>query len=87
MIQTKTYMNEFVNDIFISACDVGVCVLPDDPHCGTDGTTYSNLCALKHAKCKQPALDLELAYKGECIGWYRIEICIFCNKICHVQKI
>ena len=57
-----------MDGISVSACDVGVCVLADDPHCGTDGTTYSNLCALKHAKCQQPALDLEVAYKGECVG-------------------
>ena len=55
---------------FTSACDVGVCVLVDDPHCGTDGDTYSTLCALKQAKCN--ALELDVAYRGQCLGRYSV---------------
>ena len=52
--------------MIISACDVGVCVVAYDPHCGTDGRPYDNLCSLKQAKCNRPQLDV--AYKGLCLG-------------------
>nr|XP_045624354.1 extracellular protease inhibitor 10-like [Procambarus clarkii] len=39
---------------------------PEDytPVCGTNGATYSNLCSLESAKCKDKTIDL--AYGGQC---------------------
>ena len=43
------------------------------PVCGSDGTTYWNICSLKQAICYEPwKQDLVLDYEGECQGkWYK----------------
>ena len=45
-----------------------VCTANFDPQCGSDGKTYSNACFLAIAQCKNPSLQLKLAYKGQCKG-------------------
>ena len=45
-----------------------VCAANFDPQCGSDGKTYSNACDLKMTQCKNPSLQLQLAYKGQCKG-------------------
>nr|XP_045585762.1 serine protease inhibitor dipetalogastin-like isoform X1 [Procambarus clarkii] len=42
------------------------CTLQYDPVCGTDGKDYSNSCFLGIAACRNPGLNLKIAYKGRC---------------------
>ncbi|XP_072031928.1 uncharacterized protein [Amphiura filiformis] len=46
-------------------CGDVMCPADYDPQCGTDGITYSNLCALQASQCGKPSL--QLAFEGECI--------------------
>nr|CAA56043.1 PAPI I [Pacifastacus leniusculus] len=43
-----------------------ICPLDYNPVCGTDGKTYSNLCALRIEACNNPHLNLRVDYQGEC---------------------
>ena len=50
----------------ISECPIDICPLEKEEVCGTDGTTYNNLCELNKAKCKDSSVAV--AYEGECTG-------------------
>lgn len=56
----------------------GVCTADYDPHCGSDGKTYSNLCELStKSKCEYGVL--RMAYKGKCKGrnFFELKLCYF----------
>ena len=49
--------------LYLSDCGF-VCIPGLPPVCGSDGKTYSDICALKNAQCHDPSLTL--VHEGEC---------------------
>ena len=49
----------------------GACSVAGAPVCAADGRTYAGACALRRAACER-GKALPLAYKGSCIGYYRL---------------
>ena len=45
-----------------------ICNNDYSPVCGTDGTTYSNVCHLTQTACVMESADLIIDYEGECRG-------------------
>ncbi|KAJ8024772.1 Tenascin [Holothuria leucospilota] len=56
----------FISEVFVPVCPM-ICTFEYRPQCGTDGTTYSNPCALEIAQCEGSDETLELAYEGPCV--------------------
>lgn len=46
------------------SCVPQVCTSVEDPYCGSDGTTYLNMCMLENAQCLEP--NLSKAHDGAC---------------------
>ena len=57
----KQHMN--IIPLHLSDCGF-VCIPGLPPVCGSDGKTYSDICALKNAQCHDPSLTL--VHEGEC---------------------
>ena len=56
---------QHMNIIPLNLSDCGfVCIPGLPPVCGSDGKTYSDICALKNAQCHDPSLTL--VHEGEC---------------------
>ena len=71
--------------IGFSDCPIDICSLEKDEVCGTDGTTYKNLCELNKAKCKDNSVGV--AYEGECRGKIMLQAKIGNQDFLHPREI
>ena len=55
------------NALIVTGCPE-TCDNDYSPVCGTDGTTYSNMCHLTQTACVIGSTDLIVDYEGECRG-------------------